>query len=122
MPIRQTFTNKGEYLLVNAEGPRTVSELRKAHEELASYCKQHNIKRVVADSRGMVGELSELDMLELGTHMKMLVHAGIERFAIIMPEEDYTDFGGTVATNRGVPTKIFINLEEAKKWITMDNE
>ncbi len=120
MTVQQSFVDKGQYVLVITRGDRTVSELRKAHEQLASYCRTHQVKRVLADSSGMKGELSELDILELGGQMKMLANAGIERFAIVMPEQDYTDFGGTVASNRGVPTKTFMNIEEAEKWILSD--
>lgn len=117
MTISQTFLDKGKYLLVSTRGTRSKGGLQTAIRELAAYCQQHGIKRVLVDASLLVGNIDLMGWFDIG-QSDDLRRAGIHKLAIVNPPGiSEAKFVETVAANRGFTVKMFIDFNKAEQWI-----
>jgi hypothetical protein len=87
-------------------------------EELRVFCADRKPARVVLDMRGYLGALTITDRYELGNfggHLQGLVGqiAAISRPELVDPQK----FAVRVAQNRGLNVELFIDPDEAVRWV-----
>ena len=93
---------------------RSLSILRKLVEE----CKNHNIDRILIDTREATSNAS---MLDVWTLARKLTPSGLSRVAVVnRPKEDVErgTFLELCATNRGYRLKAFNDFEAAFTWLS----
>ena len=93
---------------------RSLSILRKLVEE----CKNHNIDRILIDTREATSNAS---MLDVWTLARKLTPSGLSRVAVVnRPKEDVErgTFLELCATNRGYQLKAFNDFEAAFTWLS----
>jgi hypothetical protein len=94
--------------------PRVMAQM----EELRVFCADRKPARVLLDMRGYLGTLTITDRYELGNfggHLQGLVGrmAAMARSELVDPQK----FAVRVAQNRGLNVELFIDPEEAVRWL-----
>ena len=98
----------------NLDLERSLGLLRKLVEE----CKNHNLDRILIDTREATSNAS---MLDVWTVAKKLTHSGLRaRVAVVNRPKDDFDRGAFLelcAVNRGYELKAFRDFEAAFTWL-----
>lgn len=112
-----------DYIRVEVSGhraPRTVAEEGLGvWSRVAETCKSNDIHRILAISR-LTGSLSTVGAFRIGSSFEAVGLGRQSRIAFVDLDENSrgdTDFGGTVAFNRGYSIKQFDNESDALSWL-----
>jgi len=80
------------------------------------YDGQNDVNSLIADLSKMQGEPNFLDRFTLGVSGVWILRE-ISRSAIVYRNVESNRFAETVAVNRGLPTLVTHDIEEAKRWL-----
>src|SRR6476660_6989016 len=85
--------------------------------DLIAACKDHNVDRILIDTREATSNTSVLDVWTLA---RKLTQSGLSRVVVNRPKEDVErgTFFGLCATNRGYQLKAFHDFEAAFTWLS----
>jgi hypothetical protein len=108
-----------EYVSVYYDGSNDLNILITLMEEIAEVCKRENKKKLLIDLRNMTGEPKFMDRFRLGI-TAVRIFRGFLKIAIVYKKVESNRFAETVAINRGLPTRITHDLEEAKHWLEVE--
>jgi len=95
----------------------------KARDELLEICRTHNIRGMLVDARDLVirDRPSTLELFDFGVSWSELAKRTPVLVAGLLPRDAATRervlFGDTVATNRGLVSQAFDDIEEARAWL-----
>lgn len=122
MSITFDYEPREGYLYVRLEGRLSVEAVRGAYTTIAAYCKEHGVRRVLTDTRGLEGSLSTFDIYELGAAVSGMGLTGLERIVVLDRDrpDDHRDFAELVVRNRGVDMRVVIDEEESIRWLLSD--
>jgi hypothetical protein len=106
------------YLKTTFNGASTTGEAERQFELLAKKCKSTKKNRLLLDFRGIPADISLVESYELGKRTLVFAQYKCKVAAVCKPEQnDSQYFLGTVAQNRGVDLRVFINVKDAVKWL-----
>jgi hypothetical protein len=111
--------NRGDHLFVEYSGPLTPAELMTLMHEVARVCQEQNCTKILADLRQGEGEVKIIDRFELGV-IAADIFRGMDQVAIVFRPDETNLFAETVAVNRGLPSKITHDMDEARRWLGID--
>ena len=115
-----------DFLLVTFDGRVEESFPTRFPERLIETAITHKCTRILADLRKVEGTLTTTQRHKMGeTGARKYFSAlskgeiSICKFALVAdpPLLDPSKFGETVATNRGMPVRIFPSFQEAQDWL-----
>ncbi len=115
-----------DFLLVTFEGRVEESFPTEFPEQLVGTAITHQCAKILADLRKVEGTLTTMQRFTMGqTGAKKYFSARSNgelsscRFAVVAtpPLMDPSKFGETVATNRGMPVRVFQSFQEAEDWL-----
>lgn len=95
----------------------------KARDEVLEICRVRNIRKILVDARELVirARPSVMDLFDFGVSWAEKTIGMSLSIAGVLPRDPTTRqqvmFGDTVAFNRGVVTRAFDDIEEAKAWL-----
>jgi hypothetical protein len=118
--LEVTLEKPKDYAYVRIINPSsTLDEARFTWGSIANACKESCINKVLITQTADVRELTTMEMFTFATELHDL---GFTGFYIAFHDEEVAKhpnnlFGETVAVNRGIIGKVFLNLEEAEEWI-----
>ena len=119
LPYTLAFEHRPEYLYAKVTGTEDSFDIslsywtRVAEERLA-----HNYTKVLVDE-DLQQQVALIDVYELATILCEMGFAG-STIAFVdrqMDHQEYNKFAETVAVNRGLKGRVFIDFEEAEKWL-----
>jgi len=110
---------RDSYIFVYYDEKNDVNSLITLMEEIAEACKKENIRKVLGDLSNMTGEPNFIDRFKLGIAGVKLLR-GLAKIAIIYKQVESNRFAENVAVNRGLPTLITHDIEQAKRWLEND--
>lgn len=114
-----TFEYRPEYLYAFVTGEKDSYEISKQYwQEIADECKNSGIKKVLIEE-DIEENVSMSDMYQFCAEIPQLGFFGI-RVAFVDRRQDQqqlNQFGETVATNRGLLSRVFNNFEDGEKWL-----
>ncbi len=122
MPYKISFSEVQGALRVDVSGDRSLDgslDLWTRVGELSSQRKQRRILAVL----NMTGTLSITQMYSLAANFKQFNLTPAHRLAIVDTTETSfptNEFGSVVATNRGLPMRVFDNEKDALAWLGRD--
>lgn len=98
-------------------------DLKKVFQSAMDAARESQRAKVLIDANSVKGELSTLDRYEGASFLsELILQKPIKITAIAIagkePLIDTTRFGETVARNRGVNGRVFLDLNEAMEWLT----
>jgi len=111
--------NRGDHLFVEYDGLIGPAELMGLMEEVARVCSDKNCKKILADLRNAEGPLNILDRFNLGV-VAADMFRGVNQIAIVFRKDETNLFAETVAVNRGLPSKITHDMDEATRWLGLE--
>ena len=109
-----------DYLKLIVSGEQTHEDNRALVVKIIESCVEHKLGQVVVDIRGLRGQPGVISDYELATFSVEQGLSVIKKAALVYRQENYefTSFFETVAINRGLNVKIFVEEDEAVAWIT----
>jgi len=112
------------FLTVRAVGEFSLEEAGRTFLEMLEAVARHNVRKVLFDGRGLVGEPKTMERFYYGEFAARAVAAAaaarFTQFAYVLEEPvlDPWRFGEMVAVNRGMFVKAFDNQEDALEWLS----
>jgi len=97
-------------------GPITLEDRKKHVEVMAQFCREHDISQLIVDTRQQASEMTTTEMYDLGAVIPELMR-GIHIAVVCQPSDRATQYGETVAANRGADSRSFHTIEGAKAWL-----
>jgi hypothetical protein len=110
--------NKGDYLQVDYAGLFTLAGAKDCIDRFVEACAEQKCSRVMLDTRKMTGRLGIMDRYKMGRYAIKTKELKIRTAMIgtkiyVLPDR----FLENVATNLGVDVKVFLDPDEALKWL-----
>lgn len=125
MSYSLTFTQKPTYLHVVVTGSNTKENVGRYLEEILRECMARRCSRLLIEERLVGPRLGTVDVFQIAVEGSGRAQGRFEAIAFVdvNAEGDLMKFSETVATNRGLPVKVFASVADAEKWLlTKDNE
>jgi hypothetical protein len=110
------YVNKGEYLLVEVRGLYRFEDFRSMIHEVAKFCSENDLHKVVVDLREAEGDPSTIDRYLLGNEIAAVWQYRI-RGAGVAGKQSINFLMENVAVNRGANVKAFSDVQAALKWL-----
>jgi hypothetical protein len=118
-PYKLTFEYRPQYLYAFVTGEKDSYEISKQYwQEIAGECRKSGIRKVLIDE-DIKENVSMSEMYQFASEIPQLGFFGI-RVAFVDRQQDQqqlNQFGETVATNRGLFSRVFSNFDEAEEWL-----
>ena len=118
-PFTLTFEYRPEYLYAFVTGEKDSYEISKRYwQEIAAECQKTGFKKVLIEE-DIEENVSMSDMYRFCAEIPNLGFFGI-RVAFVDRHHDQqqlNQFGETVATNRGLLSRVFNNFEDGERWL-----
>ena len=118
-PYELTFEYRPQYLYVFVTGEQDSYEISKQYwTEIADECRRTGVKKVLIEE-DIAENVSMPDMYKFASEIPQLGFFGI-RVAFVDRQENQqqlNQFGETVATNRGLFSRVFNNFEDGETWL-----
>lgn len=124
MGIKTKITVMPVYILLRCTGAcSSAADLKRVFKRAVDAARQNRKGKILIDANSVEGNLSTLHRYEGASFLsELIIQESNKITAIAMagkkPLIDPTRFGETVARNRGVNGKVFLDLDEAIKWLT----
>jgi membrane-associated protease RseP (regulator of RpoE activity) len=117
MPFTVSAIDDGGYVLVRHEGKLTRQEFEESTVSTRNILAEHQWNKLLIDLRGVANRVSIADVyfiIEFDLRVFPSVIIGV-----VFPPERKEDgrFADTVAENRGVKLKSFVEYEQAVAWL-----
>lgn len=114
--------DKDQRVEVVHHGRLTLVELKDVRAKAAEMLVKENLSRLLVDGRGAdLTTLNVVDTYEFSASLdSALPFTGRLRIAVLVAQEQFEKsvFAETVARNRGVNIRMFLDLDEANQWLT----
>ena len=123
MPFQVTFDKDNKIVIVKVSDKATKKEHYSALEKALQLCYKKKIKKLLVnlknlDTKGIVSTVGAFKFGKTLATDNRLKGVFLAHVLPILPDSsEDIDFISTVASNRGVITKNFASLEEAKNWL-----
>lgn len=130
MALTVSITPKSAHLFVSVDGVFNLKMSTENMDRILDACNKHNISRVIVDFRSVKGSPSIMDSYDyiVSTAKKQIeniCNGGPSiRFAYVAKDSllFHNTFSESVAANRGLDLKVTTQLDEAAKWLGIDEK
>ena len=109
---------KHDYILVGFIGEFNLEAGKRTVDSMIEACFEHDLFAVLLDCRSMTGNLSIMDRYRLVVYGQRML-GKVNRVALVGRQEAVLPdrFAETVAVNRGINLKVFIDMDQAVDWL-----
>ena len=119
MGFHVSTTRFAHYVQLAVSGPASIKSFVELVETLAEETMLWSDRRVLADLRGVEGELTPAEQVFLGEFAAQnLPH--LERMASVVPLERITHNSESAAQELGMRLRVFTSKDDAISWLTAD--
>lgn len=118
MPFIEKAIHDGEYVLIRHEGTLTREEFEESTVSTKKLLDEHRWNRLLVDLRGVMNRVPIADVFYIIEFDKKVFP--FVRIGVVFPpgREEDGRFADTVAENRSVKLKSFVDYEQAVAWLT----
>jgi len=119
-PYSYRIERTKSYLLITSSGVfKSQTDVLDYADKLFREFDKWGLKSILMDERKMKHIVSNIDIYEIGKYVAERL-AGDYRIAIVYDKEFFSKGGffETVASNRSLCVRIFLDFNEAEKWLT----
>lgn len=118
MPFIEKAIHDGEYVLIRHDGQFTIQEFEESSVSTKKLLDEHRWNRLLVDLRGVMNRVSITDVYYIVNFDKKVFP--LVRIGVVFPpgREEDGRFAETVAENRNVKLKAFVDYEQAVTWLT----
>lgn len=114
-----TLTSQDDFLLATAEGQVSRDDVLRIFKSVIDTAMERGFNKILMDLLAMTGELSVMDLYEIGKAMAdYCVSKSIRpKVAVVGKPPIATGFGAQVASNRGLTSMTFSDSQAALNWL-----
>lgn len=109
------------YVHVIYDEPYAKSVLIDLMKEAHDKCTEFGTNVLLVELSSMPGIISTLDRFELGIQGTLIFRGGY-KIAVVYRKEEINRFAENVGVNRGLNTRVFDDLQEAMKWLGINEQ
>ena len=103
----------------------TIREATASRDEASLILKERDLKLVLADVSQTIHDESTMDLFKFNASHYDVFPVGT-RIAVVIPSDptkaESAHFAETVATNRGIAMRVFLEYDDAVKWLIEDDK
>ena len=108
------------YLAARFIGVGMVEEVWRQFELIAEHCKGAKNNKLLIDTTGTEGEVSDVERFQFAERMEIFARCGIKVALACRPEQLHPRrYGVLLAQKRGVNVEIFTGSQDAEEWLLM---
>jgi hypothetical protein len=118
-PYDLTLEYRPQYLYAFIRGEKDSYEISRQYwQEIADECNRSGIKKVLIEE-DIAENISMPDMYRFASEIPEFGFHGVRVAFVDRQESQYqlNQFGETVATNRGLVSRVFNNFADGEKWL-----
>lgn|GEM_PF-1734058 len=109
------------YLYVEYSEPYKFNDLIHMMHEVLVVCEKESYKKFLVNISNMTGKVTPMERFELAVKgASLFLYKG--RYAVVYRKEEINRFAETVGVNRGLNARIFSDMDEAMKWLGVNEE
>jgi CO dehydrogenase/acetyl-CoA synthase gamma subunit (corrinoid Fe-S protein) len=118
-----TFTQKPTYLHAVVTGSNTKENVTHYLEEIHRECTARRSSKLLIEERLVGPRLGTVDVFQIAVEGSRRAQGKFKAIAFVdvNAQGDLMKFSETVATNRGLPVKVFASVADAEKWLLDDD-
>jgi hypothetical protein len=123
MSIRYSIHTDGDLLRVVASGKDDdLNDVNTYGSAVVAAAQSTGCRRVLCDERDLQYSIGTIDIYESAEFMAQQAR-WVMQVAIVAPAgyEDDADFWETVAVNRGLRVRMFRRIEDAERWLGIED-
>jgi len=124
MPHTITVLDSGVLEIVHT-GEMTIVQASLSRDEAAAMMKKSGLRLVLADVSRTAHDETTMDLMEFNASHYDVFPNGT-RLGVVIPSDpgkaDSARFAETVAVNRGVAMRIFLDYDEALSWLLTSDQ
>jgi hypothetical protein len=109
---------KETYILAEINCRQSLKVFENLIREIAEKCRQSNIRNVLIDLRKSTGSLTLSEKYELGEIQSVNNIDSIKWAYLDNPAVKADGFVGLVAGNRGIDSRLFLDMADAVQWLS----
>ncbi len=109
------------YLYVEYSEPYQFNNLIALMKEVLVVCETESYQKFLVNISGMTGKVAPMERFELAVKgAGLFQYKG--KYAFVYRKEEINHFAETVGANRGLNARIFSSMDEAMKWLGVNEE
>ena len=109
------------YLYVEYSEPYLFNNLIDMMNEVLVICEKESYQKFLVNNSNMTGKVAPMERFELAVKgASLFLYKG--KYAIVYRKEEINRFAETVGDNRGLNARIFSDMDEAMKWLEVNEE
>ena len=116
-----TYTNQGNYLLIEVNEAYSFMLAKKLVHQIVAYGKKENLNKILLDLRNMDGDFKIMDRYEIGVEVAKVWGKDVQ-VASLAKESEINFLVENVAVNRGAKLRVFSILEPALEWLNVTDK
>jgi len=118
-PIELTIAPQEDFLLATGVGRVSTEELLRVLTTVIDASTEQGFDKILLDLSAVMGEVSVMNLYAVGRAMaEYCVNTSIHpKLAVIGKPPTVTGFGAEVASNRGLTSKTFSEIQSALNWL-----
>lgn len=116
-PYTIKLENRDEYLYALVGGEKLTPAISRMYwDEIAEMCSRLQMSKIMIE-KNFTESVSPPEMLEMGIYLGKILAGKKIAFLDLYKNENINELGKIIARNQGVKMRIFMDREEAKKWL-----
>ncbi len=109
------------YLYVEYSEPYQFNKLIEMMHEVLAVCEKESYQKFLVDISKMEGKVAPMERFELAVKgASLFQYKG--KYAFVYRKEEINRFAETVGVNRGLNARIFSDMNDAMKWLGVNEE
>lgn len=120
------YSREDETLIIEISGERNNEDSGTLTKQILNKCKEGKYNNILVDRRKYIqGSGRSIDLIDLHSKVKDIplnILLTTQKAAIVVKDDEYEEFKliEVTAQNRGHNTRIFTDIDEAKKWLNTE--
>jgi len=121
MPYQISISENNEYVIVKHEGKHSIDELEEARDKIKTVLLEKGLKKLLVDVSEVSSVLSRTEQICFTGSHDFSFPDNI-MIAVVVPKKryEYDKYIEDAAVSFDINQKLFIDIEEAKEWLTKD--
>jgi hypothetical protein len=118
MSIQLQMEQMPGYLAARFIGAGVLEEVWRQFELIAEHCKGAKNNKLLIDTTGAEGEVSDMERFQLAERLEIFARCGIKVALACKPEQIHPRrFAVLLAQKRGLNVEIFTDSQDAEEWL-----
>ena len=114
------YERRNGYLFLEYSEKYEYKKIIELAKGLDTICREEHYEKVLVKVIGVVEEIGVLDKFDLAVEVSRIIRSP-KSLAVLLQENSIDRFSENVAVNRGLNVHLFSRMEDALKWLSVEN-